>query len=195
MSVIKNKYYGVGFNSGGKYKVKEHGRDTRAYYAWRAMLQRCYSTKYQESKPTYIGCTVNECWHDFQEFAEWYYGNGYANSGFEIDKDLITKGNKEYSPDNCCLVPQEINSMLGSKSAGSNGGYTGVSQRKDSGIYYTQISISGKKKHLGHFKTPEEAFAVYKKAKEDNVKRMADLWFGNIDPRVYEALMDWTLDS
>ena len=34
------------------------------------MLERFHDSKYQEKRPTYIGCSVAEEWHNFQIFAE-----------------------------------------------------------------------------------------------------------------------------
>ena len=31
---------------------------------------------------------------------------------YHLDKDILVKGNKVYSPETCCFVPQEINSLL-----------------------------------------------------------------------------------
>lgn len=31
-----------------------------------------------------------------------------------VDKDLLCRGNKEYAPDKCCILPQTINSALAS---------------------------------------------------------------------------------
>lgn len=31
-----------------------------------------------------------------------------------VDKDLLNRGNKEYAPDKCCILPETINSALAS---------------------------------------------------------------------------------
>ena len=31
--------------------------------------------------------------------------------GWELDKDILEKGNKTYSPETCCFVPRVINSL------------------------------------------------------------------------------------
>ena len=44
------------------------------------------------------------------------------------------------------------------------------------------------------FKTELEAFNAYKKAKESFVKEQAEKWKGKIDPRAYEALMNYQVE-
>lgn len=180
---------GVGYNTGGKYKVKEYGRHTAAYRAWRNMFQRCYEPRFQIGNPTYVGCSVHEEWHNYQSFAEWFYAHKYSDVGFELDKDLLIKGNKIYSSENCCFVPKKLNSLLNNNEAIRGGFPQGVHFQKNNNNYVARLSFDNKRKHLGVFDTPEKAFAVYKKAKESHVKHMADLWFGNIEPRVYEGML------
>ena len=40
----------------------------------------------------------------------------------------------------------------------------------------------------------EEAFLAYKQAKELHIKEVANKWKDQIDPRVYEALMNYTVE-
>lgn len=185
--------YGVGFNSQRQHPTSKGGSTTRAYRTWRCMLQRCYDPKYQESKPTYVGCSVAEEWHDYQNFADWFYSNEYSDRGYELDKDLLISGSKEYSPETCCFVPREINCLLhGNKTF--RGKYPqGTHWHKASGRFACQIGINGKLKHLGLFDCPNEAHEFYRKEKEIHIKNVADLWFGSIDNRIYEILMDWEL--
>ena len=42
---------------------------------------------------------------------------------------------------------------------------------------------------------PEEAFQAYKQAKEKYIKSLANKWKDKIDPRVYEALMNWEVEG
>ena len=52
----------------------------------------------------------------------------------------------------------------------------------------------GKQEHLGFFNTELEAFNAYKKAKEAFVKEQANKWKSQIDPRAYNALMNYEVD-
>ena len=47
---------------------------------------------------------------------------------------------------------------------------------------------------LGYFSTPEEAFYTYKTAKELYIKDIANKWKDQVDPRVYEALMNYQVE-
>lgn len=96
---------GVGFIGIGNYSSsKKH--DSKCYDHWTSMLTRCYDKSYQEKKPTYVGCTVHPEWHNFQNFAKWFYANVKGNSkGFHLDKDIKFDGNKIYSEATCVLVP------------------------------------------------------------------------------------------
>ena len=51
-----------------------------------------------------------------------------------------------------------------------------------------------KKRHLGSFDTPEEAFQAYKVAKESHIKEIADKWKDKIEPRVYEAMYNYKVE-
>ena len=90
------KTYGVGYFGVGPIKAKKGTLGYKAYVAWRAMLERCYSAKYQEKRPTYKGCKVCDEWHNFQVFGLWYMEN--YKHGCCVDKDLKFVGNKLYSP-------------------------------------------------------------------------------------------------
>ena len=135
-------------------------------------------------------CTVDERWHNFQNFAEWYYDN-YIE-GYHLDKDILFKGNKIYSPETCCFVPQEINKLF-TKRQSKRGDYPiGVISNKK-----RFISIFTKEKkifYLGSFATPEEAFIAYKTEKENRIKEIANKWKGLISDKVYQALINYQVE-
>ena len=54
-----------------------------------------------------------------------------------------------------------------------------------------QVNHCGVRQNLGLFKTPEEAFAVYKVAKEAQIKVVALRYRDVIKPAVFDLLMGW----
>ena len=187
--------HGVGYNSKRKHKVKSNGIDTIAYVVWRDMITRCYSTKEQLRRPNYAHSDVDERWHDFQDFADWYYSHPYSDIGYQLDKDILVPGNKIYSPDTCCFVPMQINVIFTNRAACRGSYPQGVTLSKRNSNFVARLMVNGKKNHLGCFDTPEEAYQVYKIAKEAYVKEKALEWQGRIADNVFQALMNWTLDS
>lgn len=190
-----NLTYGIAYNSKGKHKTKRNRRLTSAYSAWRPMIQRCYDPKEHIVKPLYIDCIVADEWHDFQNFADWFYSHPHNANGYELDKDLLVKGNKLYSPDTCCLVPHELNVLLLDRRSDRGEYPQGVDRKKSELKYRARLNVDGKSIHLGYFNCPNEAHQAYKKAKEAYVKEKALEWQDRIADNVFQALMKWTLDS
>lgn len=187
----KKLILGIATNSRGKYKTA--GKMTKAYKTWHSMLQRAYCPKYHDISPTYIGCSVTDEWHDFQDFAEWFENHEYSNRGYHLDKDLLIPGNKIYAPDRCVFVPRQLNTLLLDCGAVRGQYKQGVCFHKRADKFVTSVAINGKRKNLGYFDTELDAYNAYKKAKEANVKRMALEWQDRIADNVFDALMDWQL--
>lgn len=186
--MIKNPYkksvHSVGFLGVGSYKTSINGKHVKSYTTWRSMLARCYDVI--QSTATYKDVTVCEEWHNFQNFAKWFEEN--YTEGFELDKDIICPSCKVYSPSTCCFVPQEVNKLFTKRNNNRGEFPIGVC---DSGFntFIAQFSFGiGRQKYLGSFSTPEEAFQVYKEAKEQYIKEVADKWKDKINPRVYKAM-------
>lgn len=185
--------YGVGLNSKTKYPSTRHGKHTAGYRAWRNMLERCYSAKLHFEKPTYLNASMSSDFFDFQDFANWYYNHPYSEIGYDLDKDILIPGNKVYSPDTCCFIPHELNSLL-TDSGKSRGRYPqGVKLDKRSGKFTCQINKNGKIRHIGTFLTCDDAYEAYKLAKEEYVKERALEWRDAIASDVFNALMRWRL--
>jgi len=186
---IKNPYHpsvcGIGYRGIGKYKVRGNNSILHYYKSWVELLKRCYNLKKLERRPRYKTCSVDKRWHNFQNFAAWFEKN-YVE-GFHLDKDILVKGNKIYSPETCCFVPQEVNTLF-TKSNSIRGDYPiGVQYNKD----YKKYCASIDKKY---YNTPEEAFQAYKTAKEAYIKEVADKWRGQITEEVYQAMYNYQVE-
>ena len=182
---------GVGYIGVGKYKTRVQNKLTKHYTSWQNMLIRCYNKKELEKNPTYKNTTVCIEWCNFQNFAQWFEKN-YIDD-WALDKDILVKGNKVYSPETCCFVPQEINNLF-TKSNSKRGNYPiGVYEYK-SEKYRALIRQNNKLVYLGLFNTPEEAFQVYKEVKENHIKEVADKWKDLIDSRVYKAMYKYQVE-
>lgn len=195
---VRNPYYpnvkGVGYMGEGKYKTRDRtGKRSKEFQTWVGMMERGYCQKFKNKHLTYGICSVHPDWHNLQVFSDWYVNHEFFGLGYELDKDILVKGNTVYSADTCTLVPREINSLFGNKRS-SRGDYPqGVNLHKATGKFRATLSCGNKNKHLGEFITPEEASAVHVKAKEAYVKEVALEWKDKIEPRAFEALMNWTV--
>ena len=166
------------------------GKILKEYSLWTSMLNRSYSEKYQSRFPSYKGSSVSDNFKYYPYFKDWCNNQkGYGIEGWELDKDILVKGNKVYSEDTCCFVPKEINQIFTGNSKTNSTLPQGVCLHKRFGKYFSTLSTDKGRKYLGYFSTPEEALIVYKRAKEDYIKYLANKWKDQIDPRVYEALV------
>ena len=184
--------YGLGI-VGTKYQIRVNGTLTKEYELWSEMLKRCYSDTYQKKYPTYEGCKVSDSFLHYEYFYEWCQNQiGFGIEGFELDKDLLIKGNKVYNESTCVFIPAEINSLLTKCTASRGEHLIGVCWHKRDKVFMATVSKNkGKQEHLGYFTTEIEAFNAYKQAKESFVKEQANKWKGQIDERAYLALINY----
>lgn len=196
---IKDSYLpsvcGVGI-LGAKYPSKVNDVKTKEYELWYSMLKRCYSDALKKKQPTYEGCECSENFKSYEYFYEWCHEQiGFGDDGWQLDKDLLTKGNKVYSESTCVFIPREINQILVKCTASRGEHLIGVSWSKTNKAFKAMVSRSkGKSEYLGLFNTEIEAFNAYKKAKESFVKEQANKFKSQIDPRAYEALMNYEVE-
>ena len=181
---------------GAKYPSSDGGRDTKDYALWKNMLTRCYNDTFKKKNPTYEGCEVSDNFKSYEYFYDWCNKQiGFGNEGWQLDKDLLVKGNKVYSEDTCVFIPSEINTLLIKRVASRGEHLIGVSWSKTNKAFMARVGKSkGKREHLGFFKTELEAFSAYKQAKETFIKEQAEKWKGKIDDRAYKALMNYTVN-
>ena len=200
---VKDPYspsvYGIGV-LGTKYPSRVNGRNTKEYDLWQSMLTRCYSDGFKNKRPTYEGCEVSDNFKSYEYFYEWCneqigFGNDGNGNPFQLDKDLLVKGNKVYSENTCVFIPSEINSLLIKCTASRGEHLIGVYWSKTANAFVARVSRNkGGSEHLGLFKTEIEAFNAYKQAKESYLREQANKWKGKIDPRAYNALMNYQVE-
>ena len=118
-----------------------------------------------------------------------------------LDKDILCKGNKIYSPETCIFVPNNIN-ILFVKRDKMRGEYPiGVNYHKQHKKLYVSCGIINKdnkhkQKFLGLFPLdkPFQAFYTYKQFKENYIKQVADEYRDLIPQKLYEAMYSYEVE-
>lgn len=191
---IKNPFhpsvFGVGYLGVGEYKATLNNKPTKEYSIWFVMLRRCYDEKHHLKRQTYKNVTVCKEWHNFQNFAKWHKNNCIDDC--HIDKDILFKHNKIYSPDTCCFVPLEINNLFTKSDAKRGDLPIGVSKYNTK--FVVKVRIDNKATHLGYFDSYLEGFNRYKEAKEEHIKYLADKWKSVISNKTYEAMYNYKVE-
>lgn len=199
---IKNPYYPTVYDVGvvgNKYPVCVKHKIIKEYDAWFDMLRRCCSKKYKDKKPTYENVSCCKEWLFFENFYEWLH----SQSNFEkwlhgkrwaIDKDILVKGNKVYSPETCCLVPQNVNSLFVKSNAVRGDLPIGVQKHQKK--YRACFNIFNKYVKLPVKNSINEAFTDYKIYKEHYIKQIAKIEYsnGNITKRCYDAMINYKVE-
>lgn len=197
-SVYDKTFYGIGYIGEGVYKTSINNCHTKEYSIWKDILRRCYDEEHRDKSPTYKDVIICDEWHNFQNFAKWYDNNYYQidNYRMQVEKDIINKGNRIYSPENCVIVPEFINNLFIQQKS-TRGEYPiGVSMCNNRLRARLKKLINGKQKefHLGYFDTPEQAFEKYKFEKEKHIKEVAENYKDQIPERLYIAMINYKVE-
>lgn len=154
------------------------------------MKARCYSKSYQKGNPAYKGCTVCAEWlDDRQAFYDWVDRNYYLckSEQVDLDKDILVKGNREYSPATCIFVPHSINTF-----------YEKLTREPvylpESDKWKISINVEGKLINLGYYNSPNEAKKVYIQHKEASLLAKADLYKDKIPEKLYNAMVNTKIE-
>lgn len=170
---------GIGINDAG-YKVKiqeivgykENGKPIQKliwtcpfYLTWVNMLTRCFSEVYKSQHLTYNETRVCEGWVRFSVFREWMQSQDWE--GKNLDKDILIKGNKLYSPETCVFVSQNVNKFLTESDAIRGEFPIGVHWDSDRSKFRSQVNnpFTKKKEYLGLYATATEAHQAWLKRK------------------------------
>lgn len=197
---IKTPYdkvvYDVGFVGEGNYKVTENNRPTIQYDYWHSMLQRCYDKKFVKRQKTYVDCIVCDEWLNFQKFAQWFDNNYYEikEGRMSLDKDILYKHNKIYSPKTCVFVPSRINVLFTKSNASRGNCVIGVRYKKDCDKFEARCSTFKNNTYLGLYNSEKEAYYVYKHFKEQYIKQIAEEYKDDIPKELYDALYKYEVE-
>ena len=198
---IINPYHasvcGIGM-PGIKYGSVRNGKVTKEYPTWSYMIEICSC----ETSKNAICC---EEWLLFDNFYEWLHSqenfDKWLNGEYwTLDKDILIKGNKIYSPETCCLVPRMVNSLFKKQENKKTRLPIGVQFEANRQRYIANCSnsVNGKdyNMYLGSFNNSEDAFKCYKEYKENLIKRVARIEFnkGNITKRCFESMLKYEVE-
>lgn len=203
---VKNPFHKSLLNVGvlgNKYPNRINGKFTKEYNAWRAMVQRCYDEKLKNKFTTYSECTMFSDWLYFPNFYEWLHSQEnfeqWKEGNWNLDKDILVKGNKLYSPETCCLVPHHIN-VLFVRNEPRRGNYPIGVTIMPNGMYQASCSdpfeLEHKPHNIGYYYTAEDAFYAYKRYKENIIRQLAEEEYnkGTITKRCYNAMMNYEVE-
>lgn len=170
------------------------GFDTKdvCYKYWRGMIRRCYDEKTLKKQPSYRGCSVCEEWKYLSNFKKWFDEN-YIE-GYALDKDLLHKGNRVYSPQTCCFIPDSLNSLFIDTKSKRGNTPIGVHYRRKLGKYIVLIGENYERKYLGVYDSVIDAFNVYKKEKERFIREKANEYKDVISKEAYESMMNYEVE-
>ena len=150
---------------------------------WNGMFSRI------SKQSAYSDVTVCEEWQDVNNYIEWFKDNWIDYDGrVDVDKDLIGKNSKIYSPETCCIIPHEINIGIRIVNKAESGGILSWDKKRQA--YKVRMKV-----HTRHINTQrkkyKDALDLYFEKKDEFVKAMAEDFKDVIDKRAYNALMKY----
>lgn len=179
--------------------LKDGKANKQIYGIWKGMIDRCYCTRPKEK--TYEECYVSDEWLVYSNFEKWFNENYYTipNEKMALDKDILYKGNKVYSPDTAIFVPAFINLLIVNKKNYRGDYPIGVCFHKRDKVYTSSCNVrldNGKQKriHLGYFNNEIDAFNAYKLFKENHIKEIANQYKDYIPDKLYNALVNYKIE-
>lgn len=182
--------FGIGYY--GSSEIAERSQ-CPARARWLSVMQRCYDETQLE--PAYYTANICTQWHSFTSFENWIVKQpGFNMKGWELDKDLLIRGNTLYSPETCVFLPKKINTALIRCDKQRGKFPVGVSQNKTGRKFEAWCGDGVRSRYLGVFETVEEAFLCYKLKKEDTLKGFAEEYKELLDPRAYSALLNYQVN-
>lgn len=177
---------GVGYRGVGPHIASIHGVSTSVDKCWRNLITRTSCEKHKLSHPYHSENSICEDWKCFQTFGDWHID--HYRPGYEIDKDLLIRDNRHYSPETCVFLPKELNTLIMRGKTGRGEQPPGVFLDKNG--YYIAKACGV---FLGSYGNPDAAFMAYKVYKEKRAKELSFHYKSRLDPRAFDALQEYTV--
>lgn len=158
-----------------------------AYVLWQSILCRGYSEVFKSKHPTYEETTVCKEWRTFSKFKSWFIDNHV--DGYDLDKDLLVLGNKQYSPETCIFIPPWLNNFT--IDCGSLRGNCTIGVNMDSNNYRARCSNPKTKirESLGNFTNEQQAHEAWLNRKLEIAYELKSE-MDEIDVRIYPNIVD-----
>lgn len=169
-------------------------KQLKVYRVWSSMISRCYSLTNQ-SYDRYGGRGVYVCdeWHEFQNFAAWYYEQ-YQEDDWHIDKDILSpKDDVRYSHETCVFIPATLNTLLATMQDQMRDLPMGVMRTKTKDVYSCQYSVNGVRQ-AKQFTDVYKAALHYKIHKEAEIKRLTEEYKERLPEKIYQFFINYTID-
>lgn len=146
----------------GKASITHGMSHTAEYHAWKNALYRCTKTSNKKYKD-YGGRGIKMCerWAEPlpNGFLNFYQDMGNSN-GLTLERVDV---NGDYSPENCIWADVYVQGFNTRMSPLNTSGVTGVCA-SNNGMWQAYIGYQGRKLHLGHFASFEDAVSTRKAA-------------------------------
>lgn len=196
----KIKWYELDYKQ--EYIEYENKTNYIAYRVYNSIKKRCGDISNKKNiHECYRDVTMCQEWLDNPRlFIQWYLEHYYTcgDESMAVDKDLFGGDARVYSPDNCCILPQTLNTLLVnskkrycSEKSLENKLPFGVHYSIQKDKYYGKIMLSGTDKtiRLSDHDTPEEAFKEYKIMKEADMRLVLARYKEHIPDYIYKKFM------
>lgn len=180
-SPLLKSVYEVGYIGIGPYTTSTNNIKNKTYDIWCKIIKRCYY-KLDVNYKSYglKGVTVDEKWHCFQNFAEWFEKN--KKDDHELDKDI--KGGAIYSEENCIFVHKKINKLIQTSKI--------MKIKKISNNNFQTSEIKNNYTQATYYKTLEEAKKATKKSFIKKIKKVIREEKINIDSKTLKLIFKIT---
>lgn len=167
------------------YKILDDTEKSSRYFNMKA---RC-GKEYQDRNPRYYGTFMWDEWlHDKNKFYKWLDNNFYVVDGeqMDIDKDILSYGNKQYHKDLVLVVPHSVNSFYENIEVGK----TSITYNKKTKKYRVKVSDDKKSIVSSDIASYNEALDIFCDIKQGILVRKAKVLQSQIPDKVYQAMIN-----